>query len=147
MIDYIIICDFLLNYLEQMLIDESRTNVLTKYGKSTKIESDHNILYAKFAITYYSRLAKTKRKNYNFRNEVCQKKFFEVTDNTNKLSSCFQSEFNFEKQSSNFFKTLNGTFQQCFKKIRITDKSLKKNQSRDEVLCCGGGGWWLVIFL
>ena len=132
-IDYIIVCDILLNYLEQMLIDESRTHVLTKYGKTSKTESDHNILYAKFAITYYSRVAKTKREIFNFRNEGCQKKFFEVTDNTNKLSSCFQSEFNFEKQSSNFFKTLNGTFQQCFKKIRITDKTQKKKQCSDEI--------------
>ena len=59
-IDYIIVCDFLVNYLEQMLIDECRTHVLTKYLKNSKTESDHNILYAKFAIIYSSRPSKMK---------------------------------------------------------------------------------------
>ena len=51
-IDYIVVCDFLLNYLEQMIIDEPRIFVLTKYAKKSKTESDHNVLYAKFAIKY-----------------------------------------------------------------------------------------------
>ena len=32
-LDYIIVCDFLLSYLEKMLVDENRMFVLTKYGK------------------------------------------------------------------------------------------------------------------
>ena len=58
MIDYIIVCDFLLNYLEQMYIDEPRKHVLTKYLKRSKTASDHNILYAKFAIICSSRVPK-----------------------------------------------------------------------------------------
>ena len=73
-IDYIIVCDFLLNYLEQMYIDEPRTHVLTKYLKRSKTVSDHNILYAKFAIIYSARAPKVKREIFNFKNTECQRK-------------------------------------------------------------------------
>ena len=118
------------------MIDDSTLHVLTKYGKRSKTESDHNILYAKFAITYFSKLTKTKREIFNFKNEDCQRKFFEVTNNTKKLSSSFDPACDFKKQSKQFFKTLNGTFQQCFKKIRITNKTKCKPESCEEVSKC-----------
>ena len=71
-IDYIIVCDFLLNYLEKMLIDEKRMYVLTKYAKRSKSQSDHNLLYAKFAITYYRIKTKVKRELFNFKKKECQ---------------------------------------------------------------------------
>ena len=58
--------------------------------------------------------------------------FFDVTDSSSKLSNCFQSEENFKVQSKYFFKTLNQTFQQCFRKVRITNKSHNLN-TNDEV--------------
>ena len=93
-IDYIVVCDFLLQYLERMIIDEPRIFVLTKYAKRTKTESDHNLLFAV--------VSKTKREIFNFKNSECQTKFFEVTENTTKLSSCFQSTDGFEKQTKCF---------------------------------------------
>ena len=132
-IDYILVCNYLLWYLERMIIDDSRLHVLTKYGKSWKTESDHNILYAQFAITYSTKLIKTKREIFNYKNEECQRKFFEVTNNTSKLSSCFKLNTDFSKQSKCFFKTLNGTFQQCFTKIRITNKTKKNSEPKDDV--------------
>ena len=66
---------------------------------------------------------------FNFKDAECQQKFFQVTENTTKLSSSFENDDeNFMKQCSRFFKTLNGTFHQCFKKIRIKNKtSTSKN--------------------
>ena len=66
-IDYIIVCDFLLQYLERMIIDEPRIFVLTKYAKRTKTESDHNLLYAKFSIKYSAVVSKTKSDIFNFK--------------------------------------------------------------------------------
>jgi hypothetical protein len=112
---YIIVCDFLLNYLEQMLIDEPRTHVLTKYGKTRKTEIDHNISYAKFAISYSSRVAKTKREIFNFRNEECQKKFFEVTDNNSSATKNAKTLNDHLTQ----FKTPEGSFSQTgFLKVK-----------------------------
>ena len=76
---------------------------------------------------------KIKREIFNFKNQQCQKMFFEVSDATNKLTSCFQSAEGFQKQSKVFFKTLNGTFQQCFKKVRITNKSKNNKESNNEL--------------
>jgi hypothetical protein len=46
------------------------------------------------------------------------------------LSECFSlNDGDFRTQSEKFFKTLNGTFHQCFKKIRITNKSKKVNEN------------------
>ena len=60
---------------------------------------------------------------FNFKNVDCQKTFFNVTENTTKLSSCFQSkEEIFLNHSDNFLKVLNKTFHQCFTKIRIKNK-------------------------
>ena len=54
-----------------------------------------------------------------------------MTENTTKLSSCFNPGGDFLKQTTKFYKTLDGTFHQCFKKIRIKNKS-NPNQ-KDEI--------------
>ena len=102
-----------------MIIDEDRTHVLTKYcttkGVQKQIKSDHNVQYVKFSLSYQKVRCKTKREIFNFKNPECQQKFFEVTENTTKLSACFNNSQNFHDQSSKFFNTLNGTFHQCFR--------------------------------
>ena len=72
-----------------------------------------------------------KEEIFNFRNPDCQQKFFEVTENTTKLSSCFNPVGDFLKQTTKFYKTLDGTFHQSFKKIRIKNKSNPNQQ--DEI--------------
>ena len=64
-LDYnILVCDVLKCYFEEMLIDDERINVLTKYvttkGKRSKSESDHNLLFARFALSYQKAKKKTK---------------------------------------------------------------------------------------
>ena len=127
-LDFIMVCDGLKICFEEMVIDEARAHVLTKYsttkGVQTRIESDHNVLFAKFGIKYQEVRLKTKREIFNFKNSECQKSFYEVTNNTTKLSSCFnKNNNNFLKQADNFMKKLNGTFHQCFTKIRIKNKT------------------------
>ena len=85
-LDYIIVCDVLKNYFESMSIDENRSHVLTKYastkGVKCKVESDHNILYGVFSIKYDLIHTKVIREVFNFKNQECRKKFFEVSNNT-----------------------------------------------------------------
>jgi hypothetical protein len=118
-LDYIIVCDVLKNYFERMSIDENRYHVLTKYastkGVKCKVESDHNILYGVFSIKYDFIHTKVLREVFNFKNQEFRKKFFEVSNNTNKFSLCFEEdEGDFPKQANKFFKTLDGTFHECF---------------------------------
>ena len=135
-IDYVIVCDLLLRYLQQMLIDEDRKYVLTKYNRKHKSESDHNLMFAKFSLTYIREAVKTKQEIFNFKNREFQNSFFEVTDRTTKLSGCFQSNSSFLSQSNKFFKTLNQTFHQSYKKIRMTNNSDMKNEPTEEVQNC-----------
>jgi hypothetical protein len=134
-IDFILVCDGLKAHFEYMVIDEDRIHVLKKYctrkGIRNEIESDHNVQYAKFNLKYQEIRCRTKREIFNFKNTECQQKFYEVTQNTHKLSSCFRPGENFLDQSSKFFKTLDGTFHQCFKKIRIKNKTMNVNKKDD----------------
>ena len=89
-IDYILACKNLSNFLEQMLIDESRYFTLTKYattkGVRRLVKSDHNILYAQFSLSYTSLNWKSSRKEFfNLKNTECQEKFYEVTNNSQKI--------------------------------------------------------------
>ena len=87
--------------------------------------------YAKFNLKYQEIRCRTKREIFNLKNTECQQKFLEVTENTNKLSSCFSQGNSFLDQTSKFFKTLDGTFHQCFKKIRIKNKTMNVNKKDD----------------
>ena len=63
-----------------MLVDERRIHLLTKFcttkGIKTKVESDHNRMFAQFSIKYKEIGLKTKREIFNFKNAECQKKVF-----------------------------------------------------------------------
>ena len=77
-IDFIFVCEKLAVFFEQMFIDEERNFPLTKYA-STKgvrklIESDHNILYAKFSIEFKNNPSKQDRQevfNDSFKQRRC----------------------------------------------------------------------------
>ena len=127
-IDYIIVCEDMMNFFMNMHIDDARKFVLTHYstrnGRASKTESDHNILHAKFNIKIPKAQATIKREVFNFKDKNCQDKFKEVTDKTTKLSSCFQNpEHSFDTQTESFLKQLDKVFHQCFSKIRITNKT------------------------
>ena len=123
-IDYMLTCEKLAVYLEQMLIDEQRNFPLTKYattkGIKRMVKSDHNIMYGKFSMQY-KRLAwrKPRKEVFNLKNPECQSKFKEVTNNSRKLQNCFEDGRNFEDQSNAFFKCLDDIMHQCFRKIRV----------------------------
>ena len=89
-LDYIIVCEKLAQFLEHMFIDEERNFSLTKYattkGVKKIVKSDHNILYAKFFMEYKSLAWKRPRKEvFNLKNPECQAKFKEVTTDSLKL--------------------------------------------------------------
>ena len=52
------------------------------------------------------------------------------------MSKCFQPDKMFENQAKTFLKTLNNTFQPCFNKVRISNKTnnTKKGDSEIESL-------------
>ena len=128
-LDYVVMCEGMKMFLDEMVIDEERVHVLTKYaGKRAKSKnkvSDHNIMFAKYKLTF-NRLPVTVRKEFfNFKNKENQKIFFEETSNSFKLRSCFDESRSFAHNANIFFHTLRGTFHKSFKKIRITSGKSK----------------------
>ena len=55
----------------------------------------------------------------NFRDKVGQTKFFNITETTNKFEACFASIGSEVDKINKFMKTLDDTFHQAFRKIRI----------------------------
>ena len=122
-IDYIVMCEELSKYITEMTIDEDRIHVLSRYIKRKTgnriIKSDHNILLGKFSITFSRKSRKVRQQLFMFKCEESKQLFCEETNSTSKLSSCFHECKDISKCSNNFFKSLDGIFHKCFKKVRI----------------------------
>ena len=121
--DFVIVCDQLAAFLQRMIIDEKRTNVLTKYvtlkGVRVKSESDHNPVFAEFNLKFSRAQPVTRHEMFDFKNVDSQKKFYELTNNCFKLRNCFDGQSDPKVATDRFFKTLNNVFHAVFKKIRI----------------------------
>ena len=129
-IDYIVVCQEMLEYVQEMTIDEERDDVLTNYQikKKTKklIPSDHNILYGKFSISF-KRIPRTIRKEfYQFKNPEDKKNFREETSSSCELSSCFNNGEDFKFCANLFFQTLKKKIHKCFKKVRIKSGNIRQ---------------------
>ena len=72
---------FVKNY--KIKSDQSKIHSLTRYKKvnktSTKVTSDHNIMFAKFDIKYSKNITNTKKTTFNFNCEISKKKFLYET--------------------------------------------------------------------
>ena len=116
-IDYVIVCEVLKSYLEEMIIDEDRIHVLTKYasrkGIKKTIFSDHNILYSRFSILFDQKPKEIRKELFNFKDKEGQAAFLKETDITELISSSFSSNRSFPHNSNIFFKNLNRCIQKC----------------------------------
>ena len=133
-LDFFIVCDKLKPFVEKMIIDEDKMYALSNYrkvnGKCVKRDSDHNTLILYMKLEYF--LKKPERIQYfNFKNSECQKLFLEMTNETRKLTDCFQMDGGVEKQAKKWFKELKAMCQQSFRKIR---HSSKKKDSETSIL-------------
>ena len=122
-IDYIIVCDMMIEYLDEMIIDEDRNFTLRHSSKKKNANevtlSDHNILFSKFSLQFKPQKPVTRREFFNFKSEEGKKLFFIETDLSSDLSSSFSNNANFEASCNLFYNTLQKKFHKCFKKIRV----------------------------
>ena len=129
-IDFVIVSDDLKEHVDSLTIDEERNHALTKYVKTKKgvktHESDHNPMLTEMNLRW-SNIKKRKRiELFNLKNEECQKKFLELTSNSDFLSSVFDGENDLNSATNKFLKRLNTCLYKCFKKIKVTDKPNKQ---------------------
>ena len=122
-LDFFVVCDVVLQFIDKMVVDEDKLYALSNYktvkGKSYKKDSDHNTTYLELSVNI-PKIRAERREIFNFKNIECQDKFFDITNNTLKLTNCFNTDEPVREQGKRWFKNLNSLFQQTFKKVRIT---------------------------
>ena len=122
-LDFLLICDEMELYFENLLIDEERKFtpfrcIRTKKGNKI-VYSDHNMMISNFSI-HHSKAKPRRIEFFDFKEENGQRMFFNITDKSSKFTKCFNEGDSFERQTSSFFTCLKSTIHQSFKKIRIT---------------------------
>ena len=121
-IEYILMCEGMKNFLISVYVDEDRNHVLHRIIKnktgSKVINSDHNILHCKFSITFARKPSRINNEFFNFKCDEGIKNFVEETSKNTDLSNCFHHD-DFKHGSLKFFKILQSKIHKCFKKIRI----------------------------
>ena len=95
MIDFVVVSSDLIKHIEYMHIDEERVHVLTKltkskHGKTTKVESDHNLIETKLNVSWNA-TEDDPIEVINFKDKVGQEKFYEATNDTEDLTKIFES--------------------------------------------------------
>ena len=124
-LDFFVVCQQVLQFVERMVVDEDKRYVLSNYSSSKgifcKTDSDHNtlVLYLSLSLPVFEN---ERKELFNFKNEACQQSFTELTENSSALSKCFMNDDNIHTQANKWMKKLNGFFQQSFRKIRMTKK-------------------------
>ena len=129
-LDYFVVCDRILPFVNWMLIDEKQENSLTNYCTRNKakkaIDSDHFTLSMELGLKFHKNRNK-RVEHFNFRNKECQEEFRKMTTNTSKLSEQFLSDSSLQTQVKSWEKNLNSIFHQTFRKIRV-NKPIKKDK-------------------
>ena len=123
-LDYVIVSESLNSYVKEMIIDDQRSHVLTKYastkGNKKKSESDHNILVAKFQLQIRKSLKNQRKEYFNFKDVESQAKFFNATNCVQKYRDKLQSE-DVDEYSKTFLNMMDKSFHKCFRKIRVKE--------------------------
>ena len=100
-IDFVNVCSEIKEFVKNMMIDEDRIHVLTKYASKKGIKkhkiSDHNILVCRFSIQVAAKLVTLRKEVFLLKNPDDQRKFYQETSQTDKLSSSFSEKRTFSK--------------------------------------------------
>ena len=124
-IDFVIVSNDLKQNVIKMEIDEDRKHSICKITKTkagVKVtESDHNTIITKMKMKW-KRAKQERREIFNLKNKKCQESFKIETDKTNELSKIVESNKNLDIVMKKLFKRIDGFINQCFKKIRVTER-------------------------
>ena len=111
--------------LVKMKIDEERIRTLTKYvstcGRINKIESDHNLIFCEFNLSYQKRKSENNNRStiFNFKNPACLEMYHEATSQCDDLFDLSTSNIPLSEKSDLFLQKLNKILHKTFTKSRI----------------------------
>ena len=124
-LDFFVVCNKILPYVKNMVIDEKKEFILTNYeharfnGKVT--ETDHYTQYIDLDLEMEN-MKKERVEIFDFKKKQSQEKFKEITSNTTKFTRCFDSKLPLHIQIQNWRQLLNSSCKEAFTKIRIKQK-------------------------
>ena len=125
-IDHLLFSEDLRDELNLLVIDEFKTNALTKIVKTKSgiktSESDHNALISYFNIAWDTKVKAERVEMFNLKNSDGQMKFKEFTSEKGGFSDIFQSNDDLDIATEKFFRKLNDCIYKSFDKIRITER-------------------------
>ena len=98
-IDYVIACEEMSSFLRNMLVDEKRKYVLTKFNRTHKVESDHNSIFALFNLTFRMKKPVVRNEIFNFKKIDSQKKFQNATSFSNQFGDWFNPKLSTEQNT------------------------------------------------
>ena len=137
-IDFFVVCNRVLPYVQKMVIDEKKEFVLTNYTRDKQgvkaIDTDHYTQYIDLNLEIEN--PKIKRiEILDFKKKKNQEKFRHLTANTTKFTKCFENLLPLQIQIQNWKTLLNASCKEAFSKIRIKKKRyLKVNNEVSELI-------------
>ena len=125
-IDFVLVCEGMEEIISEVLIDEEKKYVLTRYTKTkngfNKKESDHNTIITYIKSHWNKKKNISRVEMYNFKDPYGLKMFKEMTSNDKFLSQVFEDkDKQIEGQTKKFPKRFGYCLSRCFIKIRIRD--------------------------
>ena len=128
-IDFVITSSDLIEHIQEIHIDEERNNVLTKNVKTktgiVHTQSDHNLIHTKLKLSWSPTVSDVVEV-FNFRDIEGKLMFKRVTTETKQLSEIVDMNKPLDIVTNKFIKRLKGFIHECFKKVKIIDRSNKE---------------------
>ena len=127
-LDFFIVCSRLLQFVTKMVIDDSKSHILTNY-KSAKhtgraVDSDHYTEYLDLALNI-TKETPERLEIFNFKDKNAQEAFKTITSETEEFTDCFNGEDDLIEKIEKWRIVLESHCSAVFKKIRIKDKKVK----------------------
>ena len=125
-LDFFVVCSYILPFVTRMVIDERKNYILTNYQSAKKtgkaIDSDHLTQYMDVNLKF-SKEKPDRQEMLNFKDKEGQKTFKISTSKTDEFSNCFKTKLPLLKQVENWRNVLSFYCKKSFKKIRIRRKT------------------------
>ena len=127
-LDFFVVCERVLPFVQKMVIDEEKQNILTNYkavrSGGVAVDSDHLTQIMDLDLKYVSE--KPQRVEiFNFKEKEAQILFKKLTSETDVFSNCFLNKSPLSLQVKMWRSTLESYCQKSFRKIRIRKKFVK----------------------
>ena len=130
-LDYFIVCRKLFEMIKEMIIDEDRKFVLTKYtskkGEQKTVESDHNPMWCRFDIPWVTFVKSDRKIGFNLKDTQSQQAFKEYNTQNPRLINSLVDSDDIVSGGKKWFKELQDSIFRNFKKIRFSENRKDKH--------------------